>query len=131
MNPREFAANTASMLMVLASLTGCVTASAEDSPRYGLEQALKADPHAGRLKPAAMRKAVSAELRALDNAQPGTLNDWTGPQDVSGTVIPGTPFQVSGSTCRRYEHKITISGEVRSRTATVCRTPDGVWKPLT
>lgn len=122
---------TALVLLALAILAGCVTTSGPNSPGFALESALRADPHATQLKPAALRKAVSTEIAALTNGQPGTLNNWRTSRDVEGVVIPGTPFEVSGRICRRYEHRISITGQERSRTATACRNDQGNWEPLT
>ncbi len=118
------------LLVPLFALSACVTTTGEKSPRFALEQALLADSHARRLPPAALRKAVASELQALDNATAGTLNNWQGPKDTAGTVIPGTPFEISGRICRRYDHRITISGDTRTRTATVCRNETGAWETL-
>lgn len=113
-------------------LSACVTPGSPDAkPGSALTQRLSSDQHAATLDKRSLRKAVAAEIRALETAAPGTLVSWKGSKGSSGGVRPGQAFEVSGRTCRQFEHAIIIGGTTRVLSATACQREKGDWEPLT
>ena len=75
--------------------------------------------------------AYEAHMRALQYGEPGAPVGWRSPDTGHyGTIVPGPPYQTSGTTCREYSHTIYIDGRPQTARGTACRNPDGSWTPL-
>lgn len=73
--------------------------------------------------------AFSAEMRALDQGEPGEPIGWRGHPGRYGTVVPGGYYETRGTRCRDYSHTIYIDGKPQTARATACRNADGSWTP--
>jgi surface antigen len=76
------------------------------------------------------QRAFSAEVQALDQAEPGEPVGWRGSAGRYGTVVPGAFYETRGTRCRDYSHTIYIDGRPQTARATACRNPDGTWAPV-
>lgn len=115
-------------LAVVLALSGCVTTGGLDrGPGSALAKRYS---NASDLTRLSIRKAVAAEIRALETAGPGTVTSWQGNKGASGEVVPGQAFEVSGRACRLFDHKIIINGVKRDFSATACQIEKGDWEPL-
>ena len=56
------------------------------------------------------QRAFSAEMQALDLAEPGEPVGWRGSAGRYGTVVPGAFYETRGTRCRDYSHTIYIDG---------------------
>lgn len=112
-------------------LTACLTTvGLEKGPGALLSTGLISGELGRDLDQKTKRKAIDAEVAALSNGATGTETKWTGAKNTSGKVVPGQPFEVSGQSCRRYTHVISVSGQIRSGQTTACKNEDGIWEPL-
>ncbi len=120
------------VLSLTVGLASCITTSQslDAGPRALLSQGLVAGEFGSGLDNAAKRKALDAEIEALTNGVPGSQTRWSAANGVSGIVVPAQSFEVSGRVCRRYNHTITIKGQLKSEDATACRNESGIWEPL-
>lgn len=109
-------------------LSGCVTTG--KGPGSLLSASLAATPQGQQLNQYALKKAVSAEVNALEVTPAGGAKDWRSGKAAFGRVLPGPPFEVSGRICRRFTHQITVEGVQSSRVATACKNEDDVWQPV-
>lgn len=75
-----------------------------------------------------LKKAIAAENKALDNPVSGTVIPWEGSNNISGKVVAGAPFEVSGNFCRRYSHQISANGNIKIKNGTACKQVDGQWE---
>jgi surface antigen len=73
--------------------------------------------------------ALAAEIRALDQGEPGEPVGWKGAAGQSGTVVPGAYYETRGTRCRDYSHTIYVDGKPQAARATACRNTDGTWAP--
>jgi len=76
------------------------------------------------------QRAYDAELKALEQGEPGEPVGWRGAAGRYGTVVPGAPYETRGTRCRDYSHTIFIDGKPQTARATACRNPDGTWAPV-
>jgi len=76
------------------------------------------------------QRAYEAELRALEQGEPGEPVGWRGAGGRYGTVVPGAPYETRGTKCRDYSHTIFMDGKPQTARATACRNPDGTWSPI-
>jgi len=83
------------------------------------------------LDPTSKNAALSAEYNALERGAVGQPIPWQGQNGSRGQVVPQQAYQVGSQNCRRYTHTIFIDGQPQEASGTACRTPDGVWQPLT
>ncbi|MCB1386571.1 MAG: hypothetical protein KDJ80_11615 [Nitratireductor sp.] len=118
-----------SALACLAILSGCVTTGGVNRLEP-LTVSLSASPAGKGLERGAVRKAVLAELKALDMTPTGGTSDWKAGKNANGSVSPGPPFEVSGQVCRRLTHRITQRDQQQTHIETACRSEDGVWAPV-
>ncbi len=126
------------LLIALAGAAGCTTTgnrttnASLPSPTAEAELALafQADPKFGRDLNSAERTELSAaELKALEYGEDGQAIRWKGASDgVSGVVTTYRPFRVGSSTCRRFQHNVSIMAERASVNGTACRKGEGGWK---
>lgn len=117
------------LLVFSLALAGCVT-TGTPARLAALSESIAASPAGQSLDRAALLKAASAEASALERTPTGGTSDWKTGKRASGTVSPGTPYEVSGRFCRRLTHRITATGNQLTRIVTACREEDGVWKPV-
>ncbi|MCP4073517.1 MAG: hypothetical protein GY742_17530 [Hyphomicrobiales bacterium] len=83
------------------------------------------------LSGAAMKQALEAEYRALENSRSGEIIRWQYSDEQNGNVTSFPPYQVGSSNCRRYIHTVSIEGNTNRATGTACRNNEGIWSPLT
>jgi surface antigen len=76
------------------------------------------------------QRAYDAELRALEQGEPGEPVGWRGAAGRYGTVVPGASYETRGARCRDYSHTIYSDGKPQAARATACRNPDGTWAPV-
>jgi surface antigen len=76
------------------------------------------------------QRAYDAELRALEQGEPGEPVGWRGAAGRNGTVVPGASYETRGTRCRDYSHTIYVDGKPQTARATACRNPDGTWSPV-
>jgi surface antigen len=77
------------------------------------------------------RYAYEANMRALQEGEPGAPVGWRSPQTGHyGTIVPGPAYQTGGLTCREYSHTIYIDGRPQTARGTACKNPDGSWTPV-
>jgi surface antigen len=75
--------------------------------------------------------AAAAEVRALEEGQPGVPVAWDNPQTQHrGQIVPGKYYQQDGQYCRPYTHTIYVGGEPQTARGTACRKPDGTWQTV-
>jgi surface antigen len=76
-------------------------------------------------------RAYAAQLDALERGRSGATVSWRNPDSGRyGNVVPGPPYQSSGTTCRPYTHTIYIDGRPQTARGSACRNPDGTWNPV-
>jgi surface antigen len=75
------------------------------------------------------QRAYDAEMKALEQGEPGEPVGWRGAAGRYGTVVPGAPYEARGTRCRDYSHTIFVDGKPQTARATACRNPDGTWAP--
>jgi len=123
---------TSAFAIVFAlSLSACVTTGGlESGPGSALALRLASDPHTARLDRRSIRKAVSAEIKALETAPPGTSVTWKSGESASGEIRPGQAYEISGRACRRFDHAITVGEDTRILSSTACQREKGDWEPL-
>ena len=76
------------------------------------------------------QRAYDAELKALDQGEPGEPVGWRGAAGRYGTVVPGAYYETRGTRCRDYSHTIFVDGKPQAARATACRNADGTWAPV-
>jgi len=76
------------------------------------------------------QRAYDAELRALEQGEPGEPVGWRGAAGRYGTVVPGASYETRGARCRDYSHTIYVDAKPQTARATACRNPDGTWSPV-
>src|SRR5207248_3112537 len=76
------------------------------------------------------QRAYDAELKALEQGEPGDPVGWRGAAGRYGTVVPGAAYEARGSRCRDYSHTIYVDGTPQTARATACRNADGTWSPV-
>jgi len=77
------------------------------------------------------RFAYEAQMRALDDGQPGAPVSWRNPDSGRrGTIVPGPGYQQGAVTCRQYTHTIYLDGQPQTARGTACHNPDGTWTPV-
>ena len=76
------------------------------------------------------QRAHDAELKALEQGEPGEPVGWRGAAGRYGTVVPGASYETRGTRCRDYSHTIFVDGKPQTARATACRNPDGTWSPV-
>lgn len=76
------------------------------------------------------RRAYEAEVRALEQGEPGEPVGWRGAAGRYGTVVPGVAYEARGTRCRDYSHTIFVDGKPQAARASACRNPDGTWSPV-
>lgn len=70
-----------------------------------------------------------AERQALDYGESGEKIGWVGQtKKAKGTIVAFQPFRVGRASCRRFEHKMTMVGEIKSVNGTACKKNDGSWR---
>lgn len=135
--------NVVSLIAVAALLAGCNTTSGRTNGRGLLSSKPSASASyisalqggiVGRtgadLSDSDLSRALEAEYRALEDAEPGQSTPWKG-DDASGEVIVNAPYQVGTQNCRQYRHTITVDHKEVSARGAACRNEDGTWTPLT
>jgi surface antigen len=83
------------------------------------------------LSKSAMKQAIEAEYKALEESRSGEITKWESSTTQNGKITPFPPYQVGASNCRRYVHSVSVEGKTHQATGTACRNKDGVWSPLT
>jgi surface antigen len=74
------------------------------------------------------RRAVVAELQALETGPSGAPVAWRNPDSGRyGNVVPGPVYQENGAACREYTHTVYIEGSAQTEHGTACRRSDGTW----
>jgi surface antigen len=74
------------------------------------------------------RRAVVAELQALETGPSGAPVAWRNPETGRyGNVVPGPVYQENGAACREYTHTVYIEGSAQTEHGTACRRSDGTW----
>jgi surface antigen len=74
------------------------------------------------------RRAVVAELRALETGPSGAPVAWRNPESGRyGNVVPGPVYQENGVACREYTHTVYSEGNAQTEHGTACRRSDGTW----
>ena len=74
------------------------------------------------------RRAVVAELQALETGPSGAPVAWRNPDTGRyGNVVPGPVYQENGVACREYTHTVYVEGSAQTEHGTACRRPDGTW----
>ncbi len=115
------------------ALAACATANASIVNEKNAELA-SSGPLAGSFGSGLDKKArdiaLTTEYNALERGLAGASVKWKQSDTVFGSVTPQQLFRVGAMDCRRYVHNISISGEVRTASATACREDDGVWRPI-
>jgi len=76
------------------------------------------------------QRAYAAEMQALEHGEPGEPTGWRGGAGRHGTIVPGAPYEKSGTRCRDYSHTVYIDGRPQTARLTACRNPDGSWTPV-
>ena len=76
------------------------------------------------------QRAYDAELKALEQGEPGEPVGWRGSAGRYGTVVPGASYETRGTRCRDYSHTIVVARNPQTARATACRNPDGTWSPV-
>ena len=77
------------------------------------------------------QRAYAAQMQAVQYGEPGAPVSWRNPDNSRyGTVVPGPPYQSSGTTCREYSHTIYIDRKPQTARGLACRNPDGSWTPV-
>lgn len=133
---------TAIALAALIGLSGCSSIGA-GTPKGGAGSAIAAALINGlgdgvigkdvgaRLGAADRLRALEAEYRALEYANPGDPVAWTGKKNgQGGEAAAGQPYQVGSQNCRQLAHKVRIAGVEEVRRGAACRNADGSWTPL-
>jgi surface antigen len=74
------------------------------------------------------RRAVVAELQALETGPSGAPVAWRNPETGRyGNVVPGPVYQENGVACREYTHTVYIDGSAQTGHGSACRRSDGTW----
>ena len=74
------------------------------------------------------RRAVVAELQALETGPSGAPVAWRNPESGRyGNVVPGPVYQENGVACREYTHTVYVDGNPQTEHGTACRRSDGTW----
>jgi surface antigen len=74
------------------------------------------------------RRAVVAELQALETGPSGAPVAWRNPETGRyGNVVPGPVYQENGVACREYTHTVYIDGSAQTEHGSACRRSDGTW----
>jgi surface antigen len=74
------------------------------------------------------RRAVVAELQALETGPSGAPVAWCNPESGRyGNVVPGPVYQENGAACREYTQTVYIEGSAQTEHGTACRRSDGTW----
>jgi surface antigen len=76
------------------------------------------------------QRAYDAELKALEQGEPGEPVGWRGAAGRYGTVVPGAAYEARGTRCRDYSHTIFVDGKPQTARASACRNADGSWSPV-
>lgn len=86
-----------------------------------------------RLDKGARQEALQAEYQALEYSVAGEPVQWTGAGDqVRGEVVPSQPYRVGSQNCRQYTHTVFVLEDPAAVSrGTACRSPNGIWTPLT
>src|ERR1700733_5766984 len=74
------------------------------------------------------RRAVVAELQALETGPSGAPVAWRNPESgLYAKVFPAPVYQENGAACREYTHTVYIEGSAQTEHGTACRRSDGTW----
>jgi surface antigen len=74
------------------------------------------------------KRAVVAELQALETGPSGAPVAWRNPESGRyGNVVPGPVYQENGVACREYTHTVYVDGNPQTEHGTACRRSDGTW----
>ncbi|WMS41710.1 hypothetical protein RDV64_16750 [Acuticoccus sp. MNP-M23] len=73
--------------------------------------------------------AFSAQTTALGAERGGVAVPWEGGR-AKGAVTPGPIHSVNSRTCRDIVHVAEVDRERLRGRATLCRSSDGTWEPL-
>jgi surface antigen len=76
------------------------------------------------------QRAYDAEMKALEQGEPGEPVGWRGAAGRYGTVVPGAAYEARGTRCRDYSHTIYMDSKPQTARASACRNPDGTWSPV-
>ncbi|TCT07605.1 hypothetical protein [Aquabacter spiritensis] len=125
--------------LVCAALGACVTIGGQPGARgTGTTNAALPPPVAqggvlnnaigANLDEADRRRAVAAEIAALEEGGPGTPVGWRGDNGVYGTVIAGPAYSRAGFVrCRDFTHTIFVQNRPQLARGAACRAPEGGW----
>lgn len=123
-----------SVIAAFALLSGCASLPADGGSGLLLGQlgaGIMGRGAAERLGSTDARRALEAEYRALEHAEPGERVDWKGTRpQTEGTATAGQPFQVGAQNCRQLSHRISFAGVEQVFSGSACRKPDGSWTPV-
>ena len=87
---------------------------------------------AGALDDEDKRRAVVAEVQALETGPSGAPVAWRNPETGRyGNVVPGPVYEENGVACREYTRTVYVDGNAQTEHGSACRRSDGTWASVT
>ncbi|WP_062228978.1 hypothetical protein [Aureimonas frigidaquae] len=118
----------ASLLILTAVLSGCVTSGASRQAPAVPDGSLGSELSALGLTGDAQGEAARAEYQALQFGAVGQPIEWRS-GGYAGQVVPTQLYRVGSQDCRGFTHTVTRSGRTTQQVGSACRTGD-VWTPV-